>query len=81
MEDVDRCLLGDVRHLAEAELDDYCLVVEELDDHLAQYVQLVHSARLELVAKLELVLLQPQAQQVLHQLVQALLLVREQVVA
>lgn len=80
MEDVDRCLLDDVRHLAEAELDDYCLAAEELDDHLVQCAQLVRSAQLELIAKLEMVLLQPQAQQVLHQLVQVLLLVREQVV-
>ena len=46
MEDADRCLLDDVRHLEEAELDGYYLVVEELDDHLAQCVQLVRSARL-----------------------------------
>ena len=81
MEDADRCLLDDVRHLAEAELDGCYLAVEDLDDHLVQCAQLVRSAQLELVAKLELVLLRPQAQQVLHQLVQALLLVREQVVA
>ena len=46
---MDRCLPGDVRHLEEAELDDYCLAVEELDDHLAQCAQLVRSARLVLM--------------------------------
>ena len=46
MEDADRFLLDDVRHPAEAELDGYYLAVEELDDHLAQCVQLARSARL-----------------------------------
>ena len=76
MEDADRCLLDDVRHLEEAELDGYFLAVEELDDHLAQCVQLVRSARLVQLVLMQQVSL---AQLVLPQLVQALLLVREQV--
>jgi hypothetical protein len=47
VEDADRCPLDDVRHLAEAELDDCYLAAEELDDHLALCVQLARSARLE----------------------------------
>ena len=38
-------LLGDERHQVEAELDGCYLVVEELDDHLAQCEQLVRSAQ------------------------------------
>ena len=76
MEDADRCLLDDVRHLAEAELDGYYLAVEELDDHLELCVQLARSARLVQLVLMQQVSL---AQPVLPQLVQALLLVREQV--
>ncbi len=36
---------GDERHQVEVELGDCCLVVEELDDHLAQCEQLVRSAQ------------------------------------
>ncbi len=54
---------GDERHQVEAELDGCCLVVEELDDHLAQCEQMVRSAQLELL------LPEPAVQQVL--LVQA----------
>jgi hypothetical protein len=46
VEDADRCLPDDVRHLEEAELDGYYLAVEELDDHLELCVQLARSARL-----------------------------------
>ena len=41
------CHRGDERHQVEAELDGCCLVVEELDDHLAQCEQLVRSAQQE----------------------------------
>lgn len=46
-----------MRHLEEAELDDCCPVVEELDDRLAlcvQLVRLVHSTELHLVHSTEL---------------------------
>ena len=72
MEDADRCLLDDVRHLEEAELDGYFLAVEELDDHLAQCVRSARLVQLVLMQQVSL------AQLVLPQLVQALLLVREQ---
>jgi hypothetical protein len=50
--------LGDERHQVEAELDGCYLVVEELDDHLAQCELLVRSAQ---QAQL---LLEPAARQV-----------------
>ncbi len=53
------CHQGDERHQVEVELGDCCLVVEELDDHLAQCEQLVRSAQLELL------LPEPAVQQVL----------------
>ena len=43
------CHRGDERHQVEEELGGCCLVVEELDDHLAQCEQLVRSAQLELL--------------------------------
>ncbi len=39
------CHQDDERHQVEAELGGCCLVVEELDDHLAQCEQLVRSAQ------------------------------------
>ena len=39
------CHQGDERHRVEVELGGCCLVVEELDDHLAQCEQLVRSAQ------------------------------------
>ena len=39
------CHQGDERHQVEVELGGCCLVVEELDDHLAQCEQLVRSAQ------------------------------------
>lgn len=51
------CHQGDERHQVEVELGGCCLVVEELDDHLAQCEQLVRSA--------QQVQLEPAAQQVL----------------
>ena len=53
------CHRGDERHQVEVELGGCCLVVEELDDHLAQCEQLVRSAQLELL------LPEPAVQQVL----------------
>jgi len=47
---------GDERHQVEAELDGCCLVVEELDGHLAQCELLVRSA--------QQALLEPAARQV-----------------
>ncbi len=52
---------GDERHQVEVELGGCCLVVEELDDHLAQCEQLVRSAQ----QVQPLLLLEPAAQQVL----------------
>ncbi len=40
-----QCHQGDERHQVEAELDGCCLVVEELDDHLAQCAPSVRSAQ------------------------------------
>ena len=54
------CHRGDERHQVEVELDGCCLVVEELDGHLAQCEQLVRSAQLELL------LPEPAVQQVLQ---------------
>ena len=51
------CHQGDERHQVEVELGGCCLVVEELDDHLAQCEHLVRSA--------QQVQLEPAAQQVL----------------
>ena len=51
------CHQGDERHQVEVELGGCCLVVEELDDHLAQCELLVRSA--------QQVQLEPAAQQVL----------------
>ena len=70
MEDVGRCLLDDVRHLAEEELDDCYLAVEELGDRLELCEQLVHLAQLVLVAKQEFARLAPQVRQEPHQLEQ-----------
>ena len=53
------CHRGDERHQVEVELGGCCLVVEELDGHLAQCEQLVRSAQLELL------LPEPAVQQVL----------------
>ena len=39
------CHQGDERHQVEVELGGCCLVVEELDDHLAQCEQLVRSGQ------------------------------------
>ncbi len=52
---------GDERHQVVVELGGCCLVVEELDDHLAQCEQLVRSAQ----QVQPLLLLEPAAQQVL----------------
>ena len=55
------CHPGDERHQVEVELGGCCLVVEELDGHLAQCEQLVRSAQ----QVQPLLLLEPAAQQVL----------------
>lgn len=78
MEDVGRCLLDDVRHPAEEELDDCYLAVEELGDRLVQCEQLVHLALLELAVKLALTRLVPQVRQEPHQLEQVPVLALEQ---
>ena len=82
MEDVGRCLLDGVRHLAEAELDDCCLAVEELGDRLEPCEQPAHLALLVLAVKLALTRLAPQVRQEPHQLEQEQVLepaqVREQ---
>ena len=61
---------GDERHQVEAELDGCCLVVEELDGHLAQCELLVRSAQqVQLVLTVQqapLVLAAQQEQQVLQ---------------
>jgi hypothetical protein len=44
-DDLHLCRRGDERHQVEAELGGCCLVVEELDDHLAQCELLVRSAQ------------------------------------
>ena len=69
---------GDERHQGEAELGGYCLVVEELDDRLAQCEQLVRSAQQVqpllpalAVQQVLLVLLELQVQVHCVQLVQA----------
>lgn len=72
MEDVGRCLLDDVRHLAEEELDDCCLAVEELDDRLEPCEQPARLALLVLAVKLALTRLAQQARQEPHQLEQVL---------
>ena len=57
---------GDERHQVEAELDGCYLVVEELDDHLAQCELLVRSAQqaqLQMLAVRQ-ALLEPAARQV-----------------
>ena len=51
MEDAGRSLLDGVRHLAEEELDDCCLAVEELDDRLEPCEQPAHLALLVLAVK------------------------------
>ena len=51
---------GDERHQVEAELGGCCLVVEELDDRLAQCEQLVRSAQ-----QVQPLLSEPAVQQVL----------------
>ena len=51
MEDVGRSLLDGVRHPAEAELDDCCLAVGELDDRLELCEQPAHLALLVLAVK------------------------------
>jgi len=58
------CHQGDERHRVEVELGGCCLVVEELDDHLAQCVQLVRSAQ-----QVQPLLPEPAVQQVLLMLV------------
>ena len=78
MEDVGRCLLDGVRHLAEAELDDCCLAVEELDDRLEPCEQPARLAQLVLVAKQEFARLAPQVRQEPHQLEQVPVLALEQ---
>ena len=78
MEDVGRCLLDGVRHLAEAELDDCCLAVEELDDRLEPCEQLARLALLVLAVKLALTRLAPQVRQEPHQLEQVPVLALEQ---
>ena len=78
MEDVGRCQLDDVRHLAEEELDDCYLAVEELGDRLELCEQLVHLAQLVLVAKQEFARLAPQVRQEPHQLEQVPVLALEQ---
>ena len=64
------CHRGDERHQVEVELGGCCLVVEELDDHLAQCEQLVRSAQLELLVlaaqQVLLVLAAQQEQKVLE---------------
>ena len=78
MEDVGRCLLDGVRHLAEAELDDCCLAVEELDDRLEPCEQPARLALLVLAVKLALTRLVPQVRQEPHQLEQVPVLALEQ---
>ena len=63
------CHQGDERHQVEVELGGCCLVVEELDDHLAQCEQLVRSAQQvqllpELAAQQALLVLAAQQAQV-----------------
>ncbi len=69
-----QCHQGDERHQVEVELGGCCLVVEELDDHLAQCGQLVRSAQQVQPLLLELavqqVLLVQSAQQARVQCVQ-----------
>ncbi len=55
---------GDERHQVVVELGGCCLVVEELDDHLAQCEQLVRSA--QQVQKVLLMLVARQEQKVLR---------------
>ncbi len=54
------CHRGDERHQVEVELGGCCLVVEELDGHLAQCEQLVRSAQ-----QVQPLLQEPAVQQVL----------------
>ena len=54
------CHQGDERHQVEVELGGCCLVVEELDDHLAQCELLVRSAQ-----QAQLLLQEPAVQQAL----------------
>ena len=54
------CHRGDERHQVAVELGGCCLVVEELDDHLAQCDHLVRSAQ-----QVQPLLPEPAAQQVL----------------
>ncbi len=58
------CHQGDERHRVEVELGGCCLVVEELDGHLAQCEQLVRSAQ-----QVQPLLQEPAVQQVLLMLV------------
>ena len=70
MEDVGRSLLDGVRHPAEAELDDCCLAVGELDDRLELCEQPAHLALLVLAVKQVLTRLTQQVRQEPHQLEQ-----------
>lgn len=71
MEVAVRCLLDGVRHPAEAELDDCCLAVEELDDRLELCEQPAHLALLVLAVKQVPTRLAQQVRQEPHQLEQA----------
>jgi hypothetical protein len=68
VEDVGRSLLDGVRHPAEAELDDCCLAVGELDDRLELCEQPAHLALLVLAVKQVLTRLTQQVRQEPHQL-------------
>ena len=70
MEVAVRCLLDGVRHPAEAELDDCCLAVEELDDRLELCEQPAHLALLVLAVKQVPTRLAQQVRQEPHQLEQ-----------
>ena len=67
------CRQGDEHRQVEVELGDCCLEEEELDGHLVQCAQSVHSARLVQLAQLAQLVhsKQVRAQQELHQPVQA----------
>ena len=70
MEVAVRCLLDGVRHPAEAELDDCCLAVEELDDRLELCEQPAHLALLVQAVKQVPTRLAQQVRQEPHQLEQ-----------
>lgn len=63
-----RCLPDGVHHLAEEELDDCCLVVEELGDRLEPCEQPVRLAQPVLIAKQMTARLERQLRQEPHQL-------------